>query len=541
MMCQPQSWPVRRAGLLAAAILIAAAAASTAPAASADPDSALARVLDALPGEPLSLDEVIESALREDTAVKTARADLAAAAGAERREGGAFVPELFGEAERSSDRQPTASFFSGADLLEQEQTRLSGGARVILPIGTELTASLNSVRLTSNSTYATLSPQINTFGRLDLVQPLLDGFGVGARGDRDAAGLRREGAEAALAEARLATHADAELTYWALHASERDFAVQTLIRDRAAAFLNDVRLRADAGLAGPTEVAGAQVFLAQQAQVVLDAEDALDALSDRLATLMGRRPEGVRYLAADRPPEAAPPADVDELLDWAQAESPRLIAARRDVAAARLRAAAAHRNALPRLDLFGHLGGRGLAGTGRDVVVGFGGGAPDTIRNDLDTGLGDSLDQVLRRLYPTWSVGVQFTLPLGGDADAGARLERDADVARAEHRLEALGRALEEEVRAGYRALERGRERLDLAARGVDAAREQVRVGRLEYRSGRATAFELVRLSADLADAQRRYSAALVRSASAAAALRRLTAGAYPDRPAAAGNPETRP
>ena len=49
--------------------------------------------------------------------------------------------------------------------------------------------------------------------------------------------------------------------------------------------------------------------------------------------------------------------------------------------------------------------------------------------------------------------------------------------------------------------------------------------------NGRTSAFELVRLGADLATAQQRYSDALVRTARALAALRQLTGGAYPSTP----------
>ena len=62
----------------------------------------------------------------------------------------------------------------------------------------------------------------------------------------------------------------------------------------------------------------------------------------------------------------------------------------------------------------------------------------------------------------------------------------------------------------------------------MEAAQEQVRIGVIEFRNGRTTAFELVRLGADFAAAQQRYSQALVRSAKAAASLRLLTAGKYP-------------
>ena len=51
----------------------------------------------------------------------------------------------------------------------------------------------------------------------------------------------------------------------------------------------------------------------------------------------------------------------------------------------------------------------------------------------------------------------------------------------------------------------------------------------IDYRNGRTTAFEVVRLAADLARAQQSYSDALVRTARAAAILRQLTGGWYPE------------
>ena len=73
-----------------------------------------------------------------------------------------------------------------------------------------------------------------------------------------------------------------------------------------------------------------------------------------------------------------------------------------------------------------------------------------------------------------------------------------------------------------------GKERLQTARDGVDAAQEQVRIGTIEFQNGRLTAFELVRLSADFATAQQRYSEALVKTVKAAAELKQLTSGFYP-------------
>jgi outer membrane protein TolC len=97
----------------------------------------------------------------------------------------------------------------------------------------------------------------------------------------------------------------------------------------------------------------------------------------------------------------------------------------------------------------------------------------------------------------------------------------------AEQQQVQLTRTLEEEVRGSCRELFNGQRRMKAAKEGVNAAQEQVRIGLIEFQNGRTTAFELVRLGADFAVAQQRYSQALVRSAKAAANLRQLTSGAY--------------
>jgi len=116
---------------------------------------------------------------------------------------------------------------------------------------------------------------------------------------------------------------------------------------------------------------------------------------------------------------------------------------------------------------------------------------------------------------------------LGNREGKGERDRLNAEAVWAEQKLLAAERNLEEQVRAQYRELQRGQRRMELATRGVSASIKQVDIGILEYQNGSTTAFEVVRLAADLARAQQRYSDALVRTASAVAVLRQLTGGWY--------------
>jgi outer membrane protein TolC len=359
----------------------------------ANPDSGLAEILAYLPGAPLSLAEAVTAARQGATAGRIAAAELAAATGAVRSEKGAFDPELFGETRWNSEQQPTASFFSGADVLKTKESSYEAGARITLPLGTELTASLNTSRLTTNSAFASLSPQYDTRGQLEVRQPLLNGFGPATRGDLSAAERDLEAARASYENVMLSVRAAVETTYWELYAAERDYAVVQLIRDRAEAFLAEASLRAKAGLVGPDQVANAQVFLAEQEQSLLDSEERLESISDRLGTLMGRRPTGgaSRFRASEEPPRDFPLMEEEELIDLALARNLDLQAFERSLGAVRERARAARWRALPTLDLLASLGGNGLAGTGRDIVFP---GSSDTLRTKVSGGFGESWAKV---------------------------------------------------------------------------------------------------------------------------------------------------
>jgi outer membrane protein TolC len=273
------------------------------------------------------------------------------------------------------------------------------------------------------------------------------------------------------------------------------------------------------------QVATAQVFLAEREQALLDRQEALDQVSDRLASMIGVRPAGepARYHPTDEPPRDFPVDPEEDLVQRAMRNNAELRARERDVAAARARHRRARWNAWPSLDVFGTLGGTGLAGTPREVV--FGG---DTLRTTVDGGMGEAVSQASRREFATWSAGASVTIPIGFRAGRGERDRMQAEADRAQALLVAGQRSLADEVRSGHREMVNATARLDAARRGVTASIEQVRIGVLEYNYGRTTAFELSRLAADLASAQQRYSQALVRTARAAARLRYLTSGGAP-------------
>ncbi|RJP62399.1 MAG: TolC family protein [Ignavibacteriales bacterium] len=495
--------------------------------ASVNPDSALQKILLSHKGTKLSLADAKQSALENATSVEAAEAQYLAAVATVRRESGFFDPEFFFSYNYVDQKMPAASFFAGANTLSTQQTDYKTGLRLNLPIGTQLELSMNASKLNTNSTFAFLNPEYDTYGAISFRQPLLEGFSATARERLSMAENLLEGKKYFYNQQMLAINTSVERVYWDLYALERNYAVQELTRDEAKALLQEAELRSKSGLVGPNQVANAKTFLAQQELLLLDSEEQLDKQSDQFAALIGKKPGGgtTRFIPTDEPSSDYYVENADLLVDYTLNSNLDLQAAKKNVESINIQVSSAKWKVLPSLDLFGSLGGNGLTGTPQDVVFG-----DQTFRTTRSGSFGDAITQLTKREFPNWSIGVELTLPVGFRSNSAEKERLEAEGINAQQIYIELSRSLEEQVRSAWRELSHGKKRIDAALEGVKAAQEQVRIGMIEFHNGKSTAFELVRLGADFATAQQRYSEALVRTAKAAALLKQLTSGKYTGR-----------
>ncbi len=490
-----------------------------------NPDSALEIILTNLSGEKLTLIQAEEYAKQNSASYKQAEALYKASLGTLRSERGRFDPVFFLNLYYNDQKVPAASFFSGASILATKETDFSTGLRLDLPTGTELELRLTSSRLKSNSQFAFLNPEYDAVGSVSLRQSLLGGFTASARKALSQAELQVESFKAVYDQEALKLNSSVEQAYWSLYAAERDYAVQKLTLEHAESLLEEAQLRAKAGLIGPSQVANAQTFRAEQKLLMIDREEQLDTQSDQFAVLIGRRPgSGLnRFITTDNPPEEFNAASLDDLIDHTLNNNLNLQAAAKQVEIAKTLLGAASWEALPKVDFVASISSNALGGTSQDVFFGN-----DTLRSSNSGSYSDVLSEIYKRNYPGWSVGVEITFPLGLRTGLGEEDRLEASLYGVKQTYIELARNLEQQVRTSYRELVHGNERIKAARNGVDAAQEQVRIGMIEFKNGKVSAFELVRLSQDFAVAQQRYSDALVKTVKAVSDLTRLTSGYYP-------------
>jgi len=489
------------------------------------PDSALQVILDNLKGRLISLTEVIDLVKKNSTSIGRVEALFQAASGNLTKQRGYFDPEFYFNLNYNDLDIPTSSFFAGADVLKTKETTSQTGLTLNLPTGTQLELALNTYSINTNSQFAFLNPEYNAFGSLSFRQPLLEGFTATGRRDLSFAEIEYEAAKALYDQEIIKVTTEVEIAYWNLYTAERDYGVQKLVRDRAKEFLEETQLRYEAGLVGPEQVANAKTFLAEQEILLIDQEEALDSQSDLIAVLTGTRPEpdASRFKTTDTPPSEFPIEPVEVMIDYAIESNLQLKAVMNQVDAANLLVDAAVWQVLPSLDLVGSFSSSGIGGDPQSVIFGS-----DTLQTTTSGSFGDMLNQVIKRDYPAWSIGIELSVPIGFRSDIGEKERLEALSYFAGQNYIELTREIEKSVRQAHRELVHGNNRLRAAADGVEAAQEQVRIGRIEFQNGRTTAFELVRLGEDFAKAQRRYSESLVRTVNAVAKLKQLTSGKYP-------------
>ena len=490
------------------------------------PDSALQVIVENLVGSPISLSEAKDLALQNSTSLGKVKTLYMAAEGNLTKQRGYFDPGFYFNLYYNDLDVPTSSFFAGADVLQTKETTAQTGLTLNLPIGTQLDLELNTYSLNTNSQFAFLNPEYNGFGSLSFRQPLLEGFTANGRKDLTFAEFEYDAAKALYDQEVINIKSEVEIAYWSLYSSERNYGVQKLVRDRAKDFLTETEVREEAGLVGPEQVANAKTFLAEQEILFIDQEEELDNQSDALATLIGTWPESIssRFKTTETPPADFPIDPVDAMIDYALQSNLQLKAIQDEIDASNALVDAANWNILPSLDVLGSISSAGLGGDSQSVIFGS-----DTLRTTTSGSFGNMLNQVITRDYPGWSIGVELSLPIGFRSDIGEKDRLEALTDNVEQRYIELSREIEKSIRKAHRELMHGNSRLRAAEDGVDAAQEQVRIGRIEFQNGRTTAFELVRLGEDFAKAQRRYSEALVRTVNAVAKLKQLTSGKYPE------------
>lgn len=366
----------------------------------------------------LRLTDLRQRVLEENEAIQMKLLEAQVAQKLIQSERGIFEPALVAtvdhfDTKRPNNRQQTASlgFFARPFYFEQN-TLYSAGIEFLLGTGTKIRTGYALRELDNNIGAPDTNPgqlmgsQFETFLGVNVTQPLLKNFGVGATLAKIR--LATLASEVAFEEYRRQTMlvmATAEAAYWDLYLAQEQDRISAESVTTAGKVLADNQARVEVGKSSELEVIQSQAGLAFRKSRQNEARQKAYDGATRLSSLYGLKagPGAVLPRAVDTPDLVEDTLEIHDSFAQALQLNPDYLIRRHQVAQENLRVAYTKNQRLPQLDLKASWG-----------------------LNGLGTSVGSSFDDLGTRSYPAWSIGAELRVPLGG----GTKERNDAQAAQ---------------------------------------------------------------------------------------------------------------
>ncbi len=439
---------------------------------------------------PLTLEEAITLALRNNNDIDTSRNDVQIAEFNLKGSRGIYDPIISSESYYESTTIPTASLIGGAVNGAVTQTRYFGNAGVsgFTPwLGGNYTARFDSTRSTTSNTNSVLNPQFPTVLNFSYTQPLLRGLKTD--NNRRLIEIAKKNLSLSDSEFRqraIEVIAQVEAAYWNLAFSLRNLQVQIDAVKQARTQLDSNQRQVSKGALAPIDVVAATAQIATFEQAVYAAQEVVTRTENTLKTLLLADRTSAEW---SRPITPVSPISLDPpkvSLDLALSEA---LKNRQEIAQLQTNSEINKINeeyfrdqTKPQIDLVGSYTSQGLAGTVTPNGL-------NRVPDNLIGGYFSSLGNLIAQDYPTYRVGVSISLPLG-NRTAKANLGRTlVEGTRIENQRAQTEQVIESEVRNALQAV-RSAEALLASAVASRVAEEQLEASeQRQFAAGTTTTY----------------------------------------------------
>ena len=274
----------------------------------------------------------------------------------------------------------------------------------------------DNARFTSNATRYTYNPLLNSSLGFTITQPLLRGFGIEL--NRRYIHITKNNAKIAdlvFRQQVIDTVAGIARLYTDLVSLNEDVKVKSEASRLAERLYEDNKNKVDQGTLAPIELTRAQAQVAVTRQALLSAQGLVEQQELIVKTVITRgglaNPaiRAAHLIATDTVtvPEMEPGSAVEELIAEAVRNRPDLAQAGMQVQNSQISLNGSLNALRPELDLVGAAQNGALSGDVNAAAVALAPGAAL-----YPGGYGTELGQIFRNNFPSYSVGIQLTLPL---------------------------------------------------------------------------------------------------------------------------------
>lgn len=482
---------------------------------------------------PLTLDEAIEMALRNNNDIDTSRNNVQIAEFNFRGARGVYDPAIVAESFYESRTTPTASTIGGATNGSVTQKQFFGNAGVsgFSPFqGGSYNAGFTNSRTATSNLNATLNPQYPTDFSVNYIQPLLRGrrFDLNRR-NIEIARKNLSLTDSQFRQRAIEVIALVEQSYWNLVFSLRNLQVQIDAVRQARTQLESNQRQVNQGVLAPIDVIAATAQITTFEQSVYTAQEDVTRAENTLKTLMlPDRTTDIwsRPITPVSPISLEPPRiGLEVAVSEALTNRPELaqLATNREINEIDLRYF--RDQTKPQIDLIASYTAAGLAGAAAPPRVNDPSALTtrvnllseilelpplpvitptNNVSSNLVGGYFTSLGNLFAQDYPTYRIGVQIALPFRNTvakANLGRTLVEGKRIGNQRAQAEQV---IEAEVRNALQALRSAEARLSSALAARTAAEQLSESEQRQFRAGTTTFYLVLQRQTELLAARSR-------------------------------------
>ena len=427
----------------------------------------------------LSVEEAVKMARLQSSAVAQAEIQASISKAAIMAAEGNFDPVIFSDLSYSLSESEASGFFSTFGNIDSATYSAGQGIRKNLRSGGTLSFELSEGY--DDVSYLTDS-QSNTSATMRFNQPLLRGaFSKVATAEERKAILSHKGDMSNLAEVAIQSEQSVVEAYWSLVFALADLEVKQRSLDLAISLRETTLAKIRVGAMAEVEVLQTEADIALREEALLGAKNLVENSTDALRRFLFNFEESDDWtvefdLTSGLPAPSIFDGSWQDL--WAEALESRgeFIKLKLQIESAELDLLVAESNVLPKLDFT----------------------ASGTYTSQSEQ-IGDSLDLLLDRQFPGYTLGISFELPLGNKAFLGAKDQAKYRLLLLQRQWRDRGSDLAQEVRAAVNNFNYQADRVELSARTVLKAEKQLEAEQRKLAQGASTNYQVLQFQSDLA------------------------------------------
>ncbi|HVP45577.1 MAG TPA: TolC family protein [Bryobacteraceae bacterium] len=442
-----------------------------------------------------------------------------------------FDPALVAQLNWTHQTTPqTNTITSGTNSLISKIATANVGIAQGFSSGTQVSLAFDNNHQSVNSLRNNYSPFTGSSLGLTVTQPLARGFGPGLNRRFIRIANNNQKITSLLFEQQLiATVYGVTRLYTDLVALYEDVKNKEESLALAQKLFIDTQAQVEEGTLARVEMTRANASVFSSRQELINSRGLLEeqeAILKNVLTKTGNQDpqvQSARIIPTDplTIPEKEEIRPIQDLLSEAMAQRPDLRQANLQIENSEIGLKGSRNAVLPEVDLVGVAQNNGLAGTLNPLAPN-----PDA---SLAGGYGTVLDQIFRRKFPTYGIGVQVTLPVRNRV-AEADLARDEiQLRQSQVRMRQLQNQARLEVEDSLIAMRRARSSYEAAVQARLLQEESLDAEQQKFAVGASTSFFVIQYESLLAQAKSTEVAAKGAYVKARAALQRATGAILSD------------